>query len=144
MDNVERFRSAQRLLSSRHPHAALQVLEPLVADEPDSVAVLELAARASYDTGRLSRAEAFFRRVVELDPAHHYAHAGLGRTLSRAGRHSEALPHLRLATAMHPESWYGEALQRAEEAVAAGRPSAPPIDAPGDVPDRSAQDHESR
>jgi predicted Zn-dependent protease len=117
MDNVERFRRAQTLLSSHDPHAALQVLEPLVADEPDSVAVLELAARASFDTGRLGRAEALFRRVVELDPAHHYAYAGLGRTLSRAGRHREALPHLRMATAMHPEGWYAEALQRAEEAA---------------------------
>jgi predicted Zn-dependent protease len=124
MDNVERFRNAQRLLSSHDPHAALLVLEPLVADEPDSVAVLELAARASYDTGQLNRAEALFRRVVELDPAHHYAYAGLGRTLSRAGRHREALPHLRMATAMHPETWYAEALQRAEEAVGERRASA--------------------
>lgn len=123
MDSVERFRRAQTLLSSHDPHAALLVLEPLVADEPDSVAVLELAARASYDTGRLTRAEALFRRVVELDPAHHYAYAGLGRTLSRTGRHREALPHLRMAAAMNPEPWYVEALHRAEEAVA--RTSAP-------------------
>jgi predicted Zn-dependent protease len=124
MDNVERFRRAQTLLASKDPHAALLVLEPLLADEPDSVAVLELAARASYDTGQLNRAESLFRRVVELDPAHHYAYAGLGRTLSRAGRHREALPHLRMATAMHPETWYAEALHRAEEAV--GRASATP------------------
>jgi predicted Zn-dependent protease len=130
MDNVERFRRAQTLLSSHDPHAALQVLQPLLADEPDAVAVLELAARASYDTGRLARAEALFRRVVELDPAHHYAYAGLGRTLSRAGRHREALPHLRMATAMNPESWYLEALQRAERAVAGSRTPAEPQDAP--------------
>ena len=130
MDEVERFRSAQRLLEQRNPHAALTVVEPLVVAEPDAVAVLLLAARASFDCARLERAEALFRRVVELDPTHHYALAGLGRTLQRRSRHREALPPLRLATALHPEPWYVQALARSEAAVGssesstAGAPSA--------------------
>ncbi len=121
MDAVERYRQAERLLSDHNPHAALTVVEPLVTQEPDAVAVLLLAARASFDCARLEQAEFLFRRVVELDPPHHYAHAGLGRTLQRRSRHREALPHLRLATALHPEPWYAQALARAEASLAERR-----------------------
>jgi Flp pilus assembly protein TadD len=117
MDAVERYRQAERLLSSRNPHAALTVVEPLVEAEPDTVAVLVLAARASFDCARLEQAEALFRRVVELDPTHHYAHAGLGRTLQRRSRHREAVVHLRLATALDGEPWYAEALARAQASL---------------------------
>lgn len=117
MDAVERYRQAERLLSDRNPHAALTVVEPLVSQEPDAVAVLLLAARACFDCARLDQAESLFRRVVDLDPTHHYAHAGLGRTLQRRSRHREALTHLRLATALSPEPWYAQALARAEACV---------------------------
>src|SRR4051812_37621446 len=117
MDAVERYRQAERLLASRNPHAALTVVEPLVEAEPDTVAVLVLAARANFDCARLEQAEALFRRVVELDPTHHYAHAGLGRTLQRRSRHREALVHLRLATALDAEPWYAQALARAEASL---------------------------
>jgi Flp pilus assembly protein TadD len=117
MDAVERYRQAERLMSGRNAHAALTVVEPLVEAEPDSVAVLLLAARASFDCARLEQAEDLFRRVVELDPTHHYAHAGLGRTLQRRSRHREALVHLRLATALDAEPWYAQALARAEASV---------------------------
>ncbi len=117
MDAVERYRQAESLMSGRNPHAALVVVEPLVEAEPDSVAVLVLAARACFDCARLEQAESLFRRVVELDPTHHYAHAGLGRTLQRRSRHREALVHLRLATALDAEPWYAQALARAEATV---------------------------
>ena len=76
-----------------------------------------LAARANFDCARLEQAESLFRRVVELDPTHHYAHAGLGRTLQRRSRHREALVHLRLATALDAEPWYAQALARAEASL---------------------------
>jgi len=85
------------------------------------VAVLVLAARASFDCARLEQAESLFRRVVELDPTHHYAHAALGRTLQRRSRHREALVHLRLATALDGEPWYAQALARAEASAAESR-----------------------
>jgi Flp pilus assembly protein TadD len=121
MDAVERYRQAERLLTDRNPHAALTVVEPLVEQEPDAVAVLLVAARASFDSARLEQAETYFRRVVELDPTHHYAHAGLGRTLQRRSRHQEALPHLRIATALSPVPWYQQALERAESSVSRPR-----------------------
>src|SRR4051794_31454413 len=117
IDDVERYRWASRLLASGDPHSALQVLQPLLDSEEDNPTVLLVAARAAFDSAQLTRAEALFRRIVELDPADHYAHAGLGRTLQRSHRHREAIPHLRIASALSPEPWYLDALKRAEDAV---------------------------
>lgn len=118
LDDVERYRWASRLVSGGDPHSALQVLQPLLDVERDNPTVLLVAARAAFDSAQVERAEQLFRRIVELDPSDHYAHAGLGRTLQRRHRHREALPYLRIASALSPEPWYAEALQRAEEAVA--------------------------
>ena len=116
MDDIERFRTAQRLVGSGDAHAAVQVLEPLLGDDAAS-SVLLLAGRAAFATAQLARAEDCFRRVVERDPADHYAHAALGRTLARRSRHAEALPHLRLATALDPEPWYAATLATSEAAL---------------------------
>lgn len=132
MDDIERFRNAEQLLARGNPHAALTAVEPLVEEQPDNVAVLVLAARASFDSARLERAETLFRRVVDLDPTHDYAHAGLGRTLQRRSRPQEALRHLRLATALSPEPWYAEALARAVASIEAQGPGG--LSVPGPAP----------
>lgn len=119
MDDVERFRTAQRLVSNGDAHAAIQVLGPLLEQDPPPTSVLLLAGRAAFATAQLARAEECFRRVVEADPADHYARAALGRTLGRCSRHREALVHLRLATALHPEPWYAQALAHSEAALGA-------------------------
>jgi len=124
MDDVERYRSAARLLSAGDPHSSLQVLQPLLDTEQDNRAVLLMAARAAFDSAQLARAEELFGRIVELDPSDHYAHAGLGRTLQRRHRHREAIPHLRIASALSPEPWYVDALRRAEAAVEEQEPAA--------------------
>jgi Flp pilus assembly protein TadD len=118
MDDVERYRWASRLLTSGDPHSSLQVLQPLLESEQDNPAVLVLAARAAFDSAQLERAEKLFGRIIQLDPADHYAHAGLGRTLQRRHRNREAIRHLRIAQALSPEPWYADALRRAEQAVA--------------------------
>lgn len=130
MDDVERYRWAARLLSAGDPHSSLQVLQPLLDSEQDNRAVLLIAARAAFDSAQLVRAEQLFARIVQLDPADHYAHAGLGRTLQRRHRHREAIPHLRIASALSPETWYADALKRAEAAVADAPSPAPPDDQP--------------
>ena len=116
MDDIERFRTAQRLVGAGDGHSAVQVLEPLLGEDAPS-SVLLLAGRAAFATAQLGRAEDCFRRLVERDPADHYAQAALGRTLARRSRHAEALPHLRLATALDPEPWYAEALASAQAAL---------------------------
>jgi Flp pilus assembly protein TadD len=116
MDDVERFRTAQRLVTAGEAHSAIQVLEPLLGDDAQS-SVLLLAGRAAFASAQLARAELLFRRLVDRDPADHYAHAALGRTLSRCSRHHEAVTHLRLATALDPEPWYARALAHSEAAL---------------------------
>jgi Flp pilus assembly protein TadD len=118
MDDVERFRSAQRLLGAGDPHSALQVLQPLLAGAPDDVSVLLLAGRAYFDTAQLERAESTFRRLIEADPADHYAHACLGRTLLRRHRPGEASGHLRIASALRAQPWHLDCLEDAERAIA--------------------------
>ena len=64
-----------------------------------------LLARAYYHSAQLRRAEEQLREVIERDPVEFYAHLMLGRTLERQGRHAEAAPWLRTATAMSGRKW---------------------------------------
>ncbi len=78
--------------------------------EPDKPSVQLLAGRAYFHSAQLRRAERAFTRVLELDPADHYARFVLGRTLQRQSRLVEALAQLKMAFAMHPAPEYQDAL----------------------------------
>jgi Flp pilus assembly protein TadD len=106
----ESFRRAETLLSQRRPLEALRELAAVVEQAPDTPSVQLLAGRAYLGSAQLKRAESAFLRVIELDPADHYARFALGRTLQRQGRLVEAKTQLRLATAMSPLPEYQEAL----------------------------------
>ena len=106
----ESFRRAETLLSQRRPLEALRELAAVVEEAPDTPSVQLLAGRAYLGSAQLKRAESAFLRVIELDPADHYARFALGRTLQRQGRLAEAKTQLRLATAMNPLPEYQEAL----------------------------------
>jgi predicted Zn-dependent protease len=99
---------------SGDPLGAARLLEPIVEAEPQNAAVRQLLARAYFQSAQLNRAEDQLRVLVDRDPSDHYAHHVLGRTLERAGRFSDALPHLRLAAAMKDHEDYRNALQRVE------------------------------
>jgi predicted Zn-dependent protease len=103
---------------------AARLLEPLAEEQPRSVSVRLLLARAYYHSAQLRRAEAEFRAVTELDPAEDYAWFGLGRALKRQSRPAEALPCFRVAAAMRPSADYLNAVARAEADVAAPAPAA--------------------
>ncbi len=109
---VERFRSAEELLRRGAPLHALTELEPLLEEQPDAKSVLELAARAYYQSAQMRRAEETFRRIVELEPTNAWARYALGRTIERQSRHDEAAGHYRVACAMSPRADYLEALDR--------------------------------
>lgn len=79
---------------------AAGILADVVAEVPEDVAPRLLLARAYYHSAQLHRAEEQLRLVLERDPAEHYAHLMLGRTLQRQSRHDEARRHLRIAEAM--------------------------------------------
>jgi Flp pilus assembly protein TadD len=114
VDLLEEYRRATFFFESGNPLGAARLLEPIVEAEPQNAAVRQLLARAYFNSAQLAGAEAQLRTLIELDPSDHYAHHVLGRTLERAGRFREALPHLRLAAAMNSHGDYTEALRRVE------------------------------
>lgn len=120
VDLLEEYRRATLFFETGDPLGAARLLEPIVEAEPHNAAVRQLLARAYFNSAQLAGAEAQLRALIDHDPSDHYAHHVLGRTLERAGRFREALPHLRLATAMKEDPHYREALRRVEAWL--GRP----------------------
>ncbi|MGD9527713.1 tetratricopeptide repeat protein [Pseudonocardia sp.] len=109
-DLFESFRRAEMLVARARPLDAIQALLPLLADRPDDASVQLLAGRAYLNSAQLHRAEEAFERVLDIDPADHYARFALGKALQRQGRLAEAQTQLRMAAAMDPRPEYQEAL----------------------------------
>jgi Flp pilus assembly protein TadD len=112
------FRRAETLLAQRRPLDAVQALLPVLAEHPDDASVHLLAGRAFLDSAQLKRAEAAFTRVLEIDPADHYARFALGKALQRQGRFTEALAQLRMAFAMTPRPEYQDAIGEVRARIA--------------------------
>ena len=106
----ESFRRAEMLIARRRPLDALEALSPVLESWPDHVSVQLLAGRAYLNSAQLHRAEQAFARVLDLDPADHYARFALGKALHRQGRLAEAHAQLKMAAAMDPRPEYQEAL----------------------------------
>ncbi|MGH3437285.1 MAG: tetratricopeptide repeat protein [Sciscionella sp.] len=117
----EAFRRAESLLSQRRPREALRELEKVLDEAPEAPSVHLLAGRAYFGSAQLRRAERAFRKVLDLDPADHYARFALGRTLHRQGRLAEAHGQLRMAAAMKPLPEYQEALGELRARIAVQR-----------------------
>ena len=79
-------------------------------DRPDDVSVQLLAGRAYLNSAQLRRAEEAFTRVLELDPADHYARFALGKALQRQGRLPRRTPSTRWPRRWIPRPEYQEAL----------------------------------
>ncbi|MER6960590.1 tetratricopeptide repeat protein [Streptomyces sp. NPDC000618] len=97
---AERWERAQQFFGAKEYATAAQVLVGLVEEVPEQTGPRLLLARAYYHSAQLLRAETELRVIVERDPVEHYARLMLGRTLERQGRHEEAGPHLRIASAL--------------------------------------------
>ncbi|MFI1029021.1 tetratricopeptide repeat protein [Streptomyces sp. NPDC020951] len=97
---AERWERAQQFFAAKEYATAAQVLVGLVEEVPEQTGPRLLLARAYYHSAQLLRAETELRVIVERDPVEHYARLMLGRTLERQGRHEEAGPHLRIASAL--------------------------------------------
>ena len=133
----ESFRRAEMLIARSRPLDALQALVPVLESQPNDVSVQLLAGRAYLDSAQLRRAEEAFVRVLDLDPADHYARFALGKALQRQGRLAEAHAQLKMAAAMDPRPEYQEALGevRARLAVdARGMSTAAPSRGPASGP----------
>jgi predicted Zn-dependent protease len=94
---------AQALFGSKDYVGAAKLLLTVVDEVPQQVAPRLMLARAFYHSAQLRRAEEQLRVVIERDPVEHYAYLMLGRTLERQGRHAEAAPWLRAASAFAGE-----------------------------------------
>jgi Tfp pilus assembly protein PilF len=103
MTTSERWERAQHLFDAKDYVEAAKLLTEVVAETPDQTGPRLLLARAYYHSAQLRRAEEHLREVINHDPVEHYAHLMLARTLQRQGRHTEATPWLRMATALSPE-----------------------------------------
>lgn len=114
----EGFRRAELLLADRRPLDALQALLPALESQPNAPSVHLLAGRAYLDSAQLAKAEEAFCRVLELDPADHYARFALGKALQRQGRLGEAKGQLQMATVMDPRPEYQEALGEVRARIA--------------------------
>lgn len=97
---AERWERARMFFDAKEYTAAARILDGLVEEVPEQVGPRLLLARAYYHSAQLHRAETQLRVLVERDPVEHYARLMLGRTLERQGRHEEAEPHMRLASAL--------------------------------------------
>lgn len=106
----ESFRRAEMLIARQRPLDALQALNPVLESQPNDVSVQLLAGRAYLNSAQLQRAEEAFARVLDLDPADHYARFALGKALQRQSRFAEAHAQLKMAAAMDPRPEYQEAL----------------------------------
>ncbi|USQ84791.1 tetratricopeptide repeat protein [Streptomyces phaeoluteigriseus] len=96
---AERWERARLFFDAKEYTAAARVLAGLVEEVPEQTGPRLLLARAYYHSAQLGRAETELRTIVERDPVEQYARLMLGRTLERQGRHAEAGPHLRIASA---------------------------------------------
>jgi tetratricopeptide (TPR) repeat protein len=114
MAELTEYERAQLYFEMNDYAQAAQLLEPFAEQQPHSVSVRLLLARAYYHSAQLRKAEAEFRAVTELDPVEDYAWFCRGRTLERLSRHAEAATCFRVASAMRPQQDYLDAVTRTE------------------------------
>jgi tetratricopeptide (TPR) repeat protein len=95
------------LLLRRKDTGAEALLEAAAAQKPGEFRPRYYLAEAEAQAGALDRAEASYRRAIELDPKSAAAESGLGRLLARESKLADASPHYRQAASLDPKyrSW---------------------------------------
>jgi Flp pilus assembly protein TadD len=91
------YQQAQLYLEMRMPIEAAQIAAPLEHRDQVPESVLELLARAYFNSAQLSRAERVLRRLVEEFPSNGWAYRTLARTLARRQADVEAARYHRIA-----------------------------------------------
>jgi predicted Zn-dependent protease len=120
MDLHFEYERAQLFADAGRPAEAARILAVVRDADPGNSGVRLRLALAYFKSAQLQQAETELRCLVERDPSDHYAQHVLGRTLERMSRPSEALPHLRLANAMHDDEHYAAAVERVVERISKG------------------------
>ncbi|MEV4515989.1 tetratricopeptide repeat protein [Dactylosporangium sp. NPDC049525] len=115
-DVMAEYRRGVLYFDAGDPIEAAKILCAVLDEEPANAEVRLWLARAYFASAQLHRAETHLRALVDRDPTDHYAHHLLGRTLERQNKPREALPFLRLASAMATVPDYADAVRRVEGA----------------------------
>jgi thioredoxin-like negative regulator of GroEL len=121
MELMDEYQRAMLFVEAGDPIEASRILKPIVEAEPGNAEVRLQLALSYFASAQLRGAETQLRALIDRDPSDHYAQHLLGRTLERQNRPDEALPHLRLASAMSPIPEYDEAVRRVTARVHASR-----------------------
>src|SRR5947207_15948481 len=98
------FQQGRAHLKDGRAAQATVALEKAKRRAPDKASIREALGIAYLRIQRYAEAEEEFRAMLELSPADHYAHYGLGRALEKQGRDAEANGHFKLASSLRPQS----------------------------------------
>ena len=101
-ETYDLFQQGKRHLRRGEAEQASRALEQAKELEPQKASIREALGIAYFRSRRWQEAEVEFRALVELAPADHYGHYGLGRSLEKQGRKDEAAGHLKLAGLLRP------------------------------------------
>jgi tetratricopeptide (TPR) repeat protein len=130
---------ALEALRANKPDNAIKHLESAQRDAPKSAEVEYLFSVYSTETKDPVRARSYWLKTLELDPRHLSALLAVGQDDLQSNKSAEALPYLKRAIQVEPNSWraqllYSEALvmekmndeaaQHAQRAIGLGRDSA--------------------
>lgn len=120
-------RAAQDAIDRRDWPVAAATLEQLAIEAPESPETRNRLGRVYYALGDVRRAEASFRRALEIDPEYADSLIGLAQVERSLGRLDEALKHVESAIEITPNEAEAhlargrilEELGRTDEALAA-------------------------
>lgn len=107
------FARAADLADSGDFAQALHILNGLVLTSPTVLAFRLKVGYVLREMGKLSEAEAHFRKATELRPSHHLASLGLFHSLWEQGLEEDALREAKRFTAATGSSEYREILTAA-------------------------------
>jgi Flp pilus assembly protein TadD len=96
---------AEHLLEIHRPHEALTALAAALAQDPENVSALCLAARAELDLGKPSRARELAARAAAAEPHAEHPLRLLALSLDQMGRSHEACDVAHAAVANGPNLW---------------------------------------
>lgn len=127
------YKRAIDLLESGNPHAALLLIDRIMSVEPQSASIMEMYARALFDTSDFRAAAMAFDVLIQLQPDNDYAHFGKGLCLWRMQQFIQARDELGMASAMRPDRLeyaraFGQVKATLRARVADGLPLNGPIE----------------
>lgn len=115
---ADAYHEAWRLLEDGSPHRspqrAIEILDPAIAEEPQSTSLRTLRAWAYFQSAQLAKAEDELVALVEECPSDVWARFALARVLERQSRYEDALPHMRLAAVMSGDPEHEAGVLRVE------------------------------